>query len=316
MRGFIRAKDGWRGVGKWERNLDAAGIVEPRSRDEYTRQRDEAAAYKREIVLAAGLLLPSELVPHVVTAMAFMHRTDVILDSGPLDERKAAYKIWEQEVVSSLAAGESSEPSLRPLLGTVAAHPVLHARVLEYLTSADLELGFAGFATEADYQEYVDGYSLPGFMLVASLLGPSGDQSAYREACRGYITAIQLLDFVNDLAEDLADRGLTIPQETMTRYGVTRADLEQARDLPQVRALVTDLLDRVANGLAAGRTVVDQLPPAHRPLLRCMIRLDELTVSAARADIPALLRRPANCSKLGAALALGRGYREARRLRL
>jgi phytoene synthase len=302
-------------VGKWERALDAAGVGEPGLRADYGRQRQQAAEFKREIVLAAGLLLPDRLVPHVLTAIAFMHRTDVLLDSGPVAERAGAYAKWEQEVAESIAAGESGNPRLRPLLNTSAAHPVLHDRVLDYLASADLDLNFTGFVTEVDYQKYVDGYSLPAFMLVAALLGPDGDQCAYRAACRPYIGAIQRLDFVNDLAEDLADGRLTIPEQSLEQHRVTRADLEQARDLPTVRALIADQLDHVERGLGAGRAAIDLVPEASRPMLRCMLRLDALTVAAARADVPALLRRPATCSKLAAVRVLGREYLSARRTR-
>ncbi|WP_443077965.1 squalene/phytoene synthase family protein [Streptomyces sp. NBC_01450] len=78
-----------------------------------------------------------------------------------------------------------------------------------------------------------------------------------------------------------ADGRLTIPEQTLAQYHVTRADLEQAHDLPTVRALITDLLDRTDRALAEGRTVIELAPPAHRPMIRCMIRLDELTSAAA-----------------------------------
>jgi phytoene synthase len=149
-----------------------------------------AAAFKREIVLATGLLLPERLVPHVVAAIAFMRRTDVLIDSGPVSERKEAYARWEREVVDALAASRTDNPLLRPLLHTIEAYPMLHDRVREFLASADLDLDFTGFATEADYQTYVSGYSLPAFMLIATLLGPDGDQSAYRAGRRTYIAGI------------------------------------------------------------------------------------------------------------------------------
>ncbi|WP_307853175.1 squalene/phytoene synthase family protein [Kitasatospora sp. RG8] len=301
-------------MGSWERALDAAGIDDPGLRDDYSRQRRQVTRYKREAVLAAGLLLPARLVPHVIAATAFMHRTDSLLDSGPLDERRAAYARWERETADGLATGGTANPELRPLLNTVAAHPALRDRASEHLAGATADLDFAGFAAEADYQHYVDGYSLPAFMVVATLLGPEGDQTAYRAACRTFIDASQRLDFVSDLAEDLADGRLTIPAQDLDRYGVTRADLEQARNLPAVRAMVTDRLDQVDRTLAEGRAVIDLVPAAHRPMVRCMIGLDELTSAAARADIPALLRRSAGPAKPAALRLLGREYLRARRL--
>ncbi|MGC0314051.1 phytoene/squalene synthase family protein [Kitasatospora acidiphila] len=302
-------------MGSWERALDAAGIRDPRLRDDYGRQREQVTRYRREAALAARLLLPAALVPHVIAATAFMHRTDGLLDSGPVAERKAAFAAWEGEVADSLAAGTTDNPELRPLLNTVAAHPVLAGRVRDFLATATADLDFAGFAAEADYQRYLDDYSLPAFMVVAALLGPTGDQSAYRAACRTYIDGSQRLDFVNDLAEDLEGGRLAIPDEYLTLHQVTRDDLAQGRSGPSVAALLAEQLDRADRTLAEGRAVIDLVPPAHRPMVRCMVRLEELTSAAARADIPALLRRSAGPGKPAALRLLGTEYLRARRLR-
>ncbi|WP_329536704.1 hypothetical protein OG568_49600 (plasmid) [Streptomyces sp. NBC_01450] len=37
----------------------------------------------------------------------------------------------------------------------------MHDRVLDYLAAATTDLDFNGFATEADYQQYVDGFHCP-----------------------------------------------------------------------------------------------------------------------------------------------------------
>ncbi|MET8546403.1 squalene/phytoene synthase family protein [Kitasatospora sp. NPDC004799] len=302
-------------MGRWERALDAAGVREAGLRADYGRQRQQVARYRREVALAAELLLPARTVPHVIAAAAFMHRTDTLLDSGPPAERRAASERWQREVTDGLAAGRTDDPELRPLLHSVEAHPVLRDRVLDFLAATGADLDFTGFATEEDYQAYVDGYSLPGFMVVAALLGPDGDQRDYRAACRTFIDGSQRLDFVNDLAEDLAEGRLTIPARTLEEYGVTRADLEQARDLPAVRALLAALLDRAGRTLAEGRAVIDRVPPAHRPMVRCIVGVEELTGAAARADLGALLRRSASPAKPAALRLLAREFLRARRLR-
>ncbi|MFJ6378475.1 phytoene/squalene synthase family protein [Kitasatospora sp. NPDC092039] len=302
-------------MGRWERALDAAGVREAGLRADYARQRQQMARYRREAALAAELLLPARMVPHVIAAAAFMHRTDTLLDSGPLAERRTASARWQRQVTDSLAAGRTDDPELRPLLNSADAHPVLRDRVLDFLAATAADLDFTEFATEEDYQAYVDGYSLPGFMVVAGLIGPDGDQRDYRAACRTFIDGSQRLDFVNDLAEDLADGRLTVPERTLEEHGVTRADLERGRDLPAVRALLTALLDRADHTLAEGRAVVDRVPPAHRPMVRCIVGVEELTSAAARADLGALLRRSASPAKPAALRLLAREYLRARRLR-
>ncbi|WP_417198860.1 squalene/phytoene synthase family protein [Streptomyces stelliscabiei] len=156
----------------WKQSLDAAGVREPESRRDYDRQRDLVARARRTSYLAARLLLPRALLPHVVAATAMMHHSDDLLDTGPKQSRVSAWASWEREVREALETGVSTDPLIRALLNSAAARPELRVAVERYLDTATVDLEFTGFATEADYQAYVDAYSLPAFMLVASLLGP------------------------------------------------------------------------------------------------------------------------------------------------
>ncbi|MFE9405612.1 phytoene/squalene synthase family protein [Streptomyces sp. NPDC006530] len=298
----------------WNQALDAADIRDPGLRDDYTRQRELAARFKRSAYLAARLLLPRPLFPHVVAATAFMHHSDNLLDSGPLDDRTGAYAAWERQVRDGLADRDSAHPVLRPLLHTISAHPRLRGHVEDYLRTARADLDFAGFATEADHQAYIDAYSLPAFMLVACLLAPDGDAKEFRAACRTYIDAAQRIDFVNDLAEDLADGRLTLPREELERCGATRVDLEQARDLPGTRRLIASSLDRARTTLTASAPLTHLVPPPGRPLVRALIALDHLTLTAATRKGPALLKSSARPSVRGAAGVLLREYGAARRV--
>ncbi|MGH3379475.1 MAG: phytoene/squalene synthase family protein [Actinoallomurus sp.] len=299
----------------WNKALDIAGIREQRLREDYSQQRALVARFRRTAYLAARLLLPAPLVPHVIAATAFMHHSDNVLDEGPRPERAARYAAWEEQVRDGLATDTSEHPVIHPMLHTMAAHPQLRIHLADYLATATADLDFAGFTTEADYQRYVDEYSLPAFMLVAGLLGPDDDQASYRAACRTYIDASQRLDFVNDLAEDLQTGRLTIPEDVLKRHSVTRADLENARDLPGTWALLEYLLGQASRTLDEGRALADLARPAARPLVRALIALDELTIDAASAKGIAVLTGSARPSTPAGVRVLIREYRQARRLR-
>ncbi|MFF7727015.1 phytoene/squalene synthase family protein [Streptomyces sp. NPDC008001] len=293
----------------WSRTLTAAGIDGPQLRDDYTRQRSVVAAYRRHAYAAVRLLLPAKLVPHVIAATAFMHHTDKLLDRkgpGPDGEDFAA---WEKEVAGGLATGESGHPVLRPLLHTVSAHPRLEGHIGRFLAGAPLDRDFTGFAGEAEYQRYVDAYSLPAFMLVACLLlTPDAEETGGRELCRAYIDGSQRLDFVNDLAEDLRDGRLTLSEETLQQHGVSRADLEQGRDTPGVRALLTDSLASARRDLLASRGLHRFAPPAHRAFIRAFVSLEVLTADAAARKGTGVLRGAARPSVPAALGVLRREY--------
>ncbi|WP_043267757.1 squalene/phytoene synthase family protein [Streptomyces sp. CT34] len=299
----------------WTTMLDAAGVHDPQLREDFTRQRSLVARYRRASYVAVRLLLPRPLVPHVIAAVAFMHHTDNLLDHGPVAERRDAYTAWEEAVRKALASGTADHPVIRPLLHACAHHPQLPCHVADFLSTAPTDLEFTGFTTESDYQRYLDDYSLPAFLLVACLLTPGEEPPGYRAACRTHIDGSQRLDFVNDLAEDLAEGRLSIPQETLLHHGVTRTDLERAQDTPEVRALLRHLLQQARTDLTDSHHVTTLLPPTNRPFARALITLETATADAALAKGPALLTASARPPVTTVLRILLREYGHARRFR-
>ncbi|WP_234525731.1 MULTISPECIES: squalene/phytoene synthase family protein [unclassified Streptomyces] len=278
----------------WNASLDAAGIREPDLRRHYSAQRDAVARFRRASYLAARLLLPKPVLPHVVAATAVMHHEDNLLDTGPKPQRVAAWTSWEQEVRKALDSGVSHDPLIRTLLHTTAAYPRLRKVVEEYLSTATAELEFTGFATEADYQAYLDAYSLPAFMLVASLLGPEHDDGDFRAGCRTFIDGSQRLDFVNDLAEDLAEGRLGIPAETLARFSVTENDLAEGRESQGVRELVEHQIERARISLLAAKALPALTANPDGVLLGAVVEIELLTADAAHAWGAQLLRGSAS----------------------
>ncbi|WP_309505144.1 squalene/phytoene synthase family protein [Streptomyces sp. KM273126] len=277
----------------WGKALDAARIDGAGLRADYTRQRRIVARYRPSAYLATRLLVRPEQLPHLLAVTAFMHLSDNLLDSGPRAERAAAFARWATQVREGMAGGTVEHPDLRALVHTMSVHPPLRTYVTDFLAAAPADLDFAGFATEADYQSYIDAYVLPAFLLIAGLLTGEDTPAGYREACRTYIDGSQRLDFANDIAEDLAEGRLNLPQETLDAFAVTRADLESAHDTPGTRALLAHVLGQARESLAAGRPLADLVPPDGRPLFRAMIGVEDLTAEAALAKGAALLRGPA-----------------------
>ncbi|MGW4550311.1 squalene/phytoene synthase family protein [Streptomyces violaceorubidus] len=289
----------------WSRSLAAAGVTTPGARRDYDAQRRLVARFRPTSYLALRLLLPPRLLPHVVAMTAVMHHGDNLLDTGPRPRREAAWADWEHRVRDALATGSSDDPLMRALVHTVAARPRLRRRTEEYLATATAELEFTGFATEDEYQSYVDAYSLPAFMLVAELLGPDGDDDGrYRAACRTFIDGSQRLDLVNDIAEDLREGRPGIPVSALEKFSVTTADLAAARPSAGLRALLDEHLGLARAALLESRGLTGLVPPDSRRLVRALIDIELLTADAARERGPGLLRGAAGPPKARAARAL------------
>lgn len=228
----------------WSHTLDQAGITDPLLRRDYTELRRMVARFARAEYVAVRLLLPTPLVPYIIAATAFMHDSDNRIDQGSLAQRLAALADWQRRVRAVLDSDSADEPVLRALIHTITRHPQLRRNVESYLAGAPSEAQWEGFATEADFQAYVDTYSHPAFMLIACLLAPPSPADAYSAGCRTFIEASQRLDFLEDIAEDLQIGRLGIPQDALAQHGVTRNDLHKG----EVSGRVSELMGLLTPG--------------------------------------------------------------------
>ncbi|GGP86780.1 phytoene/squalene synthase family protein [Streptomyces melanogenes] len=298
---------------RWSRTLDHAGISDPALRGAYSGQRQLVARFARAEYTAVRLLLPPPAVPHIVAATAFMHHTDNLIDQGPVKERLAAADDWRQQVTTALTRGSSEDPLLRALTHTISRHPQLHEYVEQFLKGADVEVEWESFSGEADFQHYVTAYSLPAFMLVACLLAPEAPGEEYVTGCRAFIEATQRLDFLDDIAEDLAEGRIGITHETLARHGLTPHDLR--RQPGGFKALLHEQAPLVRAGLEESRTLEHHVHPSSRPLVRALVALQTLRVGAVEKAGPALLDGSTRPPLADALRLLGREYRAARRHR-
>lgn len=287
--------DSEQGMGMWGRVLDRAGVREPEARRGYTAQRQEVRRFAPAEYLAARLLLPAALQPDVVVLVGFMHETDDRIDRGSRREREEALERWRRLVDEALASGASPHPVLQTLAWAVRRRPVLGGRVDAFLAGASQEVAWERFATEAEVDRYIEEYSLPALMLSMCLLAPVGDAESaeFERACLALITAMQQLDFLEDMAEDVREGRTGLSDEALARHGLTRGDLRPgAAAAERVAALVAAQADRAAASLNAARPIVDLAAAAYRPFLRAVWQVQEVRAAAVRRAGASLVARP------------------------
>ncbi len=179
-------------------------------------------------------------------------------------------------------------------------------------------MDWSGFATERDFQDYIDAYALPAFMLLTCLLAPDAGTEAYVAGCRSFIAAMQRLDFLDDIAEDLSHGRLGIPHDALARHGLTHRDLAEAGPAARTAfaALVPHQPALVQVGLSASYGLVERVAAPGRPLVRALLTLQELRVRTVRRRGAALLTGGTRPPAVGALGLLAREYRAARSQRL
>ncbi|WP_030207534.1 squalene/phytoene synthase family protein [Streptomyces bikiniensis] len=286
----------------WKRVLDRADIRDPDARRGYTAQRRAVRRFAPAEYAAARLLLPAPLQPDVVVLVAFMHETDDRIDRGDPPEREEALRRWRALTDEALATGTPPHPVLQALAWAVRRRPVLRGRVRAFLDGAVQEVAWERFGTEAEVERYAEGYSLPALMLSMGLLVPEGDAAAagFERACLALITAMQRLDFLEDLAQDVREGRVGVSDEALARHGLTLRDLHPGTPHPdRVARLVTDQADIATASLGAAQSLTGLAAGEHRPFLRAVLRVQELRSAAVRKAGPSLVARPCGPSPAG-----------------
>ncbi|WAU83639.1 squalene/phytoene synthase family protein [Streptomyces sp. Qhu-G9] len=276
----------------WRRSLEAAEVRQGVLRDDYTKVarfmwRREPAGY-----LAVRLMVPVAHQPHALAGYAFAAFTDDICDRGTVLERTRRYDAWDAQVRTALDSGSAGHPLLRAFLHTAATRELPRRWVDSYLDGARIDLDFAGFATEADYQRYVEQLTWPFLMITSGLAHQGGGSAEFAAACRLFADAAQRTDILTDLSEDLRGGRLYLPVSDLDRYGIARADLEQGRDLPGVRALIAATAQTARATLREAGVLLEHCPAEHRRLMRFVLDLHHQRLESVAARGASVARRP------------------------
>ncbi|WP_051795025.1 squalene/phytoene synthase family protein [Streptomyces sp. NRRL S-87] len=294
----------------WRATLTAAQLTDPALRADCTAAARRVLRREQAPYLALRLLAAPELQPWLTAGLAFMNLVDDVAESGV----PGALEALTGRVDRVLAKGDDPDPVLRAYAHAVAERGLPTEWVTRFLAGAGTaEAGFAGFATEADFQAYVDAYAWPGVVVFTGLQYPGGPDPEQAAGWRRFVDAAQRVDFLADLAGDLGDGRLCLPAERLAAHGVSRADLEGAADTPAVRALLAAECARAREALTAAADVVELAAPGLRPVGRVMTELMAHQLAAVERAGAGALRRDAGYGVVAPLRILGRAWRERRR---
>jgi phytoene synthase len=287
-----------------DRELDAAGITDPRLRAAYRRCRRLNARHGRTYFLATRLL-PVERRPAVHALYGFARWADDIVDdlhspAGTAD-RAAALDALSARLEAGLAGGDSGEPVVRALAHTAARYDIEHRHFTDFMASMRSDLHVTDYATYEDLRAYMHGSAAVIGLQMLPVLGTvvPREEAAPHAAALG--VAFQLTNFLRDVGEDL-DRGrVYLPADLLAAHGVDRDMLAWSRlsGMPDRRitaalAAAADLTRAVYREAAPG---LAQLDPVARPCIRTAFVLYGAILDAVAEDGYQVLHRRAVVSR-------------------
>jgi squalene synthase HpnC len=208
----------------------------------------------------ASRLVPRRLVPAVLAIYGFARAADDIADEGaaPLEERLAALDRFEQALAATAAGQPPAAAPFPALAAAIATHALPLAPFRDLLSAFRQDLTVHRYATFAALADYCRRSANPIGALLLHLYGAASPPNlAHSDAI---CTALQLVNFWQDVADDWRKGRVYLPQEDLVRFGVVEAHIREARCDQSWRALLAFETARTRALLASGRPLARALP--------------------------------------------------------
>jgi squalene synthase HpnC len=208
----------------------------------------------------ASVLLPRRLVPAVEAIYAFARSADDLADEGDAApaERLAALAAYDA-ALDCIERGEAvDDPMFARLAAVLAAYRLPLQPLRDLLSAFSQDVVTQGYADFPALRDYCRRSADPVGRLMLALYGVDGERDL-RES-DAICTALQLINFWQDVAIDLAKGRIYIPQDDLARFGVAAGDIESGRAGPAWRALMKFELGRARALMAGGAPLALRLP--------------------------------------------------------
>lgn len=201
-------------------------------------------------------LLPGDVRADLRAVYDVVRTIDELGDSDP-GNRTGALHSFAEDVGRLWAGDRPTHPVLRTLQPTVRRHN-LPREPFDRLVAANLQdQRVTRYATFADLLGYCDLSAAPVGRLVLVLFGQDGPEQ--RMLSDRICAGLQVVEHLQDVAEDRRVGRIYLPQTDLRAHGVLEADLDAPTASPAVRRLVLAELDRVTELLDAGAPLVPML---------------------------------------------------------
>jgi phytoene synthase len=192
--------------------------------DEYCQQK---AAGGGSSFYYSFLFLPPERRRAITALYAFCREVDDVVDET-VDAQLASTKLaWWRHEVAGLFAGNPQHPVTRALQPALEPYGITALRLNEIIDGMEMDLTQTRYLDFAGLERYC--YHVAGVvgLLAAGIFGHTDPRTP--EYARSLGTAFQLTNIIRDVGEDARKNRIYLPIEDLQKFGVTAADLLNAR---------------------------------------------------------------------------------------
>ena len=216
----------------------------------------------------ASWLCPAHLRRPIAAIYHFARTADDLADEGnaSAQQRLDALQAYRHDLHA--ACQTAPTPSQRwpqvfgPLHAAMQAHhlpaQLLHDLLDAFVQDVEKTRDRTGYATQAELLDYCRRSANPVGRLLLHLYGVHDALALQRSDA--ICTALQLINFWQDLSVDIPRGRYYLPHEACTRLGVAQADLLARRQTPAATKLIAQCVDSARASMLNGAALVHQIP--------------------------------------------------------
>lgn len=226
----------------------------------------------------ASLLLPKRLRRAVTDIYRFARGADDLADEGDAtpSQRRAALQTY-REAILTIERGEKPEASFEPLAQTIAQHHLPATPFLDLLSAFDQDIGQTRYADYPCLLDYCRRSANPVGTLMLYLYRTTDTHSMTQSAA--ICSALQLVNFLQDVAIDWQKGRIYLPLEDLEHFGVTEQHIAQAKADQAWCQLMQFQVNRARgllnSGLPLGRTLSGRIGLELRLIIQGGLRILE-----------------------------------------
>jgi len=240
----------------------------------------------------ASWLCPPALRPPILAVYRFAREADDIADEGDASPEARQHALADLRAhLHQIAQGAPVPPAHAPLADAVRQWQLPLAPLHALLDAFDQDTRVQRYADRASLLAYCQRSANPVGQLVLHLAGVHSDEA--RRESDAICTALQLINFWQDVSVDRLKPRVYLPADDLARHGTTVEAVLAGQDSPGLRAALRDLtawsLDLMQQGAALPHRVPGRLGWELRAVIEGGRRIAE---KIAAMDYATLTARP------------------------
>lgn len=206
----------------------------------------------------AFLSLPRELRHAIYATYAFCRLCDDVVDE-PAADRDPAKELYR---IQHALLGADSAPAEHAAIFTALHHAIDRFELnqqhyIDVIDGCRMDLAQVRYADFDELEAYCRRVASAVGIICVSIFGYTSPEAVARAYDLGI--AFQLTNILRDVREDYANGRIYLPQDELSRFDVTEADIAAADASARFRALMAFQIDRARSYYARGEQVMPML---------------------------------------------------------